>query len=267
MRTNLLYLFLITVTFFSCKSRSNITYFQNLENRYDQNILIDTLSNYESEIVPDDILSIYVSAEDPNAVAIFNLPPVSYLTIGETDLTSAPKLQTYLVNKDGYINYPQLGKLHVAGMTRRQVEDFIKEKLKVYVKDPLVTVNITNFKITVLGEVNTPGSLPITSERISILDAIGMAGDLTIYGERKNVLLIRESNGKKEFHRFDLTDPAIFTSPYYYLQKNDVVYVEPNKAKRSSARYGSDKQFNITITSTIISAVSTLSALFIAIFK
>ena len=244
MKTNILYLFLISVAF------------QNLENKYDQGIAIDTLLNYESKIVPDDILSIYVSAEDPNAVAIFNLPAVSYLHIGQTDVTTTPKLQTYLVNKDGNINYPQLGQLHVAGLTRKQLEELIKSKIEIYVKDPLVTVGILTFKIVMLGEVNHPGTIGISGDRISILDAIG-----------KNILLIREKEGKKEFHRFDLTDPAIFTSPYYYLQKNDVVYVEPNKAKKSSAKYGIDKQFNITVTSTIIGAISTIAALFIAIFK
>lgn len=267
MKTNILCLFIISITFFSCKTKSDIAYFQNLEERYNQGIAIDTLLNYESKIVPDDILSIYVSAEDPNAVAIFNLPAVSYLHIGQTDVTTTPKLQTYLVNKDGNINYPQLGQLHVAGLTRKQLEELIKSKIEIYVKDPLVTVGILTFKIVMLGEVNHPGTIGISGDRISILDAIGMAGDLTIYGERKNILLIREKEGKKEFHRFDLTDPTIFTSPYYYLQKNDVVYVEPNKAKKSSAKYGIDKQFNITVTSTIIGAISTLAALFIAIFK
>lgn len=267
MKTNILCLFIISITFFSCKTKSDIAYFQNLEEKYQQGIAIDTILNYESKIIPDDILSIYVSAEDPNAVAIFNLPAVSYLYTGETDITGTPKLQTYLVDKDGYINYPQLGKLHVAGLTRKQLEGLIKSKIETYVKDPLVTVNILNFKIIILGEINRPGTIGISGDRISILDAIGMAGDLTIYGERENILLIREKDGKKEFHRFDLTDPAIFTSPYYYLQKNDVIYVEPNKAKKSSAKYGVDKQFNITIVSTVLGAISTIVALGIAIFK
>ena len=267
MKTNILYLFLISVAFFSCKTQSDIAYFQDLENKYDQGIAIDTLLNYESKIIPDDILSIYVSAEDPNAVAIFNLPAVSYLYTGQTDITATPKLQTYLVDKNGNINYPQLGQWHVAGLTRKQLESLIKNKIENYVKEPLVTVDILNFKIVILGEINRPGTISISGDRISILDAIGMAGDLSIYGKRENILLIRENKGKKEFHRFDLTDPAIFSSPYYYLQKNDVIYVEPNKAKKAAAKYGSDKQFNITITSTIISAVSTIAALFIAIFK
>ena len=267
MKTNIFYLFLISVAFFSCKTQSDIAYFQDLENKYDQGIAIDTLLNYESKIIPDDILSIYVSAEDPNAVAMFNLPAISYLQAGDTEISGTPKLQTYLVDKYGYINYPQLGKIQVAGLTTRQLETTIKKEIEAYVKSPLVTVNTLNSKIVVLGEVNKPGVLKIESERVSILDAIGMAEALTIYGERKNVLLVREKNGKKEFCRFDLTDPAIFSSPYYYLQKNDVIYVEPNKAKKATAKYGSDKQFNITITSTIISAVSTIAALFIAIFK
>ena len=147
MKTNILYLFLISVAFFSCKTQSDIAYFQDLENKYDQGIAIDTLLNYESKIIPDDILSIYVSAEDPNAVAIFNLPAVSYLYTGQTDITATPKLQTYLVDKNGNINYPQLGQLHVAGLTRKQLESLIKNKIENYVKEPLVTVDILNFNI------------------------------------------------------------------------------------------------------------------------
>ncbi|MCS2958235.1 hypothetical protein NXX53_16430 [Bacteroides salyersiae] len=125
-----------------------------------------------------------------------------------------------------------LGRIQVTGMSRSELANYLQTKISAYAKSPLVTVQILNFKISVLGEVNSPGTRQVNNERISILDAIGMAGDLTIYGERKNILLIRDNNGKKEFHRFDLTATDLLESPYFYLQQNDIVYVEPNKGSK-----------------------------------
>ena len=133
------------------------------------------------------------------------------------------------------------------------------EKISAYVKSPIVTIQIRNFKVSVLGEVNKPGTVNVPNERLSVLDALGMAGDLTIYGNRTNVLLIRDNNGKKEYHRFDLTSAETLTSPFYYLRQNDVLYVEPNKARKGNG------QFNVSLASTIISALSVLASLGIAL--
>lgn len=248
----------------SCKTTDNtITYFQDLDNQ--AAVLAEETVNYTPRIVPDDQLSITVSGTDPNAVAAFNMPLSSYLAPGETHVTSTPVLHTYLVNSRGEIDFPVLGKLHVADMTRSELTDLMTEKISAYVKSPIVTIQIRNFKVSVLGEVNNPGTVNVPNERLSVLDALGMAGDLTIYGNRTNVLLIRDNNGKKEYHRFDLTSTETLTSPYYYLQQNDVLYVEPNKARKGNARYSQNGQFNVSLASTIISALSVLASLGIAL--
>ena len=146
-----------------------------------------------------------------------------------------------------------------------QLSEFLKEKISAYVKSPIVNVKLHNFKISVLGEVTKPGVQKVLSERITVLEAIGGAGDLTIQGQRDNVLIIREVNGKKEFKRLDLTSSDLFSSPYYYLQQNDVVYVEPNKARKGNSRYSQSAQFNISLASSIVSAVSVIASLAIAL--
>ena len=247
----------------SCKTTTNnITYFQDLDN---QSAVTGKAVNYTPRIAPDDQLSITVSGMDPNAVATFNIPLTSYLAPGETNVTSTPVLHTYLVNSHGEIDFPVLGKLQVGGMTRSELTDMMTKKISAYVKSPIVTIQIRNFKVSVLGEVNKPGTVNVPNERLSVLDALGMAGDLTIYGNRTNVLLIRDNNGLKEYHRFDLTSAEMLTSPYYYLQQNDVLYVEPNKARKGNAKYSQNGQFNVSLASTIISALSILASLGIAL--
>ena len=240
----------------SCKTTNQITYFQDI-NSYSPELLQEKNIDYEAKICKDDQLSIFVSSVDPNAVAAFNLPLTSYLAAGEKDVVTTPTVQTYLVDSKGDINFPILGRIQVTGMSRSELANYLQTKISAYAKSPLVTVQILNFKISVLGQVN--------NERISILDAIGMAGDLTIYGERKNILLIRDNNGKKEFHRFDLTATDLLESPYFYLQQNDIVYVEPNKARRGNAKYSQSDQFNVSVVSTIIGGISVFVSLAIAL--
>ena len=248
----------------SCKTTTNtITYFQDLDNQMPA--VTEQSVNYTPRIAPDDQLSITVSGTDPNAVAAFNMPLASYLAPGETNVTSTPVLHTYLVNSRGEIDFPVLGKIQVANMTRSELTDMMTEKISAYVKSPIVTIQIRNFKVSVLGEVNKPGTVNVPNERLSVLDALGMAGDLTIYGNRTNVLLIRDNNGKKEYHRFDLTSAETLTSPFYYLRQNDVLYVEPNKARKGNAKYSQSGQFNVSLASTIISALSVLASLGIAL--
>lgn len=249
--------------FVSCRTvHDPIAYFQDIDNWAGE--AADSM-NYAPKIMPDDELSITVSGVDPNAVAVFNMPLSSYPTPGETEISMAPVLHTYLVDSRGKINFPVLGEIAVAGMTREELTDLMAGKLAAYVKEPIVTVQIRNFKVSVLGEVARPGTVRIANERLSVLDAIGMAGDLTIYGNRKNVLLIRDNGGRKEYHRFDLTSAESLRSPYYYLQQNDVLYVEPNKFRKGNARYSQNQQFNVSLASTVISAISVLASLAIAL--
>ena len=248
----------------SCKSKLNVTYFQDLENISSGQIASNN-ANYEAKIVPDDQLVIQVSGMDPAAVAMFNLPAVSFQSTGETSISTTPALQTYLVNSQGDIEFPVLGKIHVEGMTRTQLSDYLKEKISAYAKNPLVNVKINNFKISVLGEVGSPGTKRISSERVTIIDAIGMSGDLGLYANRDNILIIRDNKGQKEFHRVDITSSDIMNSPYYYLQQNDVIYVEPNKARQKNSRISAKDQYNISLISTIVSVASVIASLGIAL--
>ena len=185
-----------------------------------------------------------------NAVAVT-------LQNSSSDSGQSNQIQTYLVDKNGYIEFPILKKIKLSGYTKEQAIDLLKEKLKDHVADASINLRILNYKITVLGEVNKPGTYPIQSERITLLEALGQAGDLTIYGKRNNILIIREENGKKISQRVDITKSDFINSSYYYLAQNDVVYIEPNKTKINSSTVGP----NIAIGISALSLVVTIFAL------
>lgn len=242
---------------FSCASRKNIVYYQN----------IDTIAagqkanSYEVKIQPDDLLMIIVSAEDPEIALPFNLSTIA--TQNDSNLQSATgqrTIQSYLVDKSGNIEFPVLGKLQIGGLTRTEALQLLKDKISIYIKNPIINLRIMNFKISMQGEVNIPGSYSITSERVTLIEALSMAKDMTIYGKRDNILIIREVNGIKSYNRVDITKADFINSPFYYLAQNDVVYVEPNKTKVNASAVGPN-------TSVIISAVSILISLCVLIFK
>lgn len=195
--------------------------------------------SYEAQIQPDDIIEIIANSINPQATAIFNLgnntPVIPGVNSNTSALITTNAVNTspkgYLVNREGFIDFPVLGKMSVKGLSMSQLKDTLVKKLTIYLKDPIVNVRLLNYKITVLGEVNRPATYNLQSERVSIVDAIGMAGDLTIFGKRENILLVREENGQRNFVRMNFNSSKIFESPYYYLKQNDVVYVEPNKSK------------------------------------
>ena len=169
-------------------------------------------------------------------------------------------MQNYLVDNQGYIQFPILGKLKVLGKTKNEVTDLLFNAIHPeYIKDePIVLVRFCNFKVSVLGEVNRPGSYLVDNERISIVEALSLAGDLTVYGRRDNVLLIRESGGKRQTIRLDLRDESLINSPWYYLQQNDALYVEPNEPKSRSSKISSAETLSISIVGTLISLTSLL---------
>jgi polysaccharide export outer membrane protein len=188
----------------------------------------------ESIIQRNDLLSISVSSLNPEASYIFNAPNIPSIP----STTNGVQSNGYLVGEDGYLQFPVLGNIQAAGLTKNQLKKEITRRLitnKLLV-DPIVSVKFLNYRVTVLGEVNHPNTLSVPNEKISLLEAIGMAGDLTIYANRRNVLIIREEEDKKQIKRLDLNSNDIFTSPYYYLKSNDIVYVEPNKARIASAK-------------------------------
>jgi len=192
-------------------------------------------------IQPDDILQVSIQTLDPNATALLNQQNTANWSVSATSpsgSTGAGVVAGYLVDKEGSVILPLIGKIVVKDKTTDQVRDAVRTKAAEFYKDPVVNVRFANFKITVLGEVTRPASYVMPNEKITLLDAIGAAGDLTIYGRRENILLIRDNNGKKEFIRFNLNDSKIFSSPYFYLRQGDVVYVEPNKSKVASSGRG-----------------------------
>lgn len=215
----------------SCSSQKDIAYFNGLNASRAEVINKYYKTGHEARIGVGDMLSITVSGLDPLAVAPFNLPLVSYASPGSEQLYAAPSLQTYLVDVNGNVNFPVIGIIRLAGLKKSEAIKNISDELAPYLKNAIVTIQFMNYKITVLGEVAKPGQYSINNERATILDALGMAGDMTVYGIRNNVLVTRETNGKLEFARLNLNNDEIFMSPYFYLQQNDIVYVEPNNVK------------------------------------
>jgi polysaccharide biosynthesis/export protein len=250
--SKLIWLTVFIVGFFtSCISGKRIPYFQGLEQ-----VQQAGLSNNKLQLKPNDLLTISVSAYNMEAAQPFNLTLVGGVSTipGESLRASGtPQMQTYLVSEDGTIEFPQLGTIKVTGMMPQQLAETLKMKISEFVKDPIVNVRLVNFQVSVLGEVNRPGTFNVQDEFLSLPKALGLAGDLSIYGQRENVLVMREENGKKTYAYLDLTDANIINSPYYYLEQNDVVYVEPNSAQKQSAAYNRNASVYISIASVLIS--------------
>lgn len=251
----------------SCKTPKNISYFQGIENLTQEQE--DAMNQvYNSKICNDDVLIINVTSPDRETAAYFNPPPYAYYMPGESEIgisAETQNLYTYLVDEDGYINFSVLGRIKIAGLTINEANRMMEELIKPSVPSVLVNITIANFKVGVIGEVVRPNTYSIKSSRVSVLDLIAMAGDLTIVGDRRDVLLLRDNNGIKERIHMDLTDPAIFASPYYYLQQNDIVYVRPNKAQKRNSMYSNENNFKISMFSAIFSAVSVISTTVLSI--
>ncbi len=217
----------------SCATKEEVVYFNGIDSK-DNIVGIDS---YSPTYHIDDELVIVVNALDPEAARPFNKITVS-VSQDMVDARGRERLLTYRIDSDGNINFPVLGKIKLAGLNREQATKAMQEKLTDYIKDPIVDIETVNYKITVLGEVNRPGSYTTSNERITLLEALAMAGDLTIYGERENVLVIQDYDGKKTYTRVNLKSQELFESPVYYLSQNDVVYVEPNKTQAKASSIG-----------------------------
>lgn len=248
----------VAVFFTACTSTKKILYLQDVVPLKQQ----DIEQKYEVIIHSDDLLAIMVNSRDPELALPFNMPMVTY-QLGSNS-TGQQRVLGYLVDTNGDIDFPILGKIHVEGLTRMQLTELVKNKLIEgdLIKDPIVTVQFLNFKVSVMGEVGRPGSFTISGDRITLLEALSMAGDLTIYGRRDRVGVIRENNGKRTILFHDLRSAEIFNSPCYYLQQNDIVYVEPNKAK--SGQSGINQNNTIGVWVSVISLLTTIAVL---IFK
>ena len=218
----------------SCVPTKQLTYFQGVTAESAEEINKHVHPFSEPRVKINDALIINVSALDLETVIPYNLPSISYETPASSTVPTQISYQYYTVDLNGDIDFPVLGKLHVEGLTRSEVVTMIENKLKGQLVEPMVTVRFLHSRVTVLGEVRSPGTYALTNGKMTVLEALGRAGDLTQYGRRDNVLITRENNGKLEFARLDLRSDEIFTSPYFYLQSNDVIMVSPNQARTTS---------------------------------
>lgn len=246
----------------SCMSTKNVPYFTNMDE-------VDTNSSkvlYDAKIMPKDILQIKVFSVTPGTSELFNLEK-NLNTTSTSVASNQNSVYNYFVDNNGNIVFPVVGTIHLGGLTQNEAENLIKSKIAPYMsvsEDFLVHVRMINYKYSVLGEVRNPGTFNAQNEKVNILEAIAQAGDLTLYGMRNKIYLIREdSEGRKEFHRLNLNDANIISSPYYYLQQNDIIYVEPNKAQARSSYFSTSSSIWMSITSALVS----LSTLIIAITK
>ncbi|NEM97599.1 polysaccharide biosynthesis/export family protein [Pontibacter burrus] len=241
--------FIIFLLFISsCGPTRNLAYFSDLEEQtsYSEEIKNLTVSKIQS----NDLLSITVSSESPESDAQFNRGMLA---------ANDSKLEGYLVNEAGYIDFPVLGSIKLAGLTKQEAKEKLTAALQQYLKAPVVSIRNMNFRVTVIGEVNRPSTFTVPAEKISILEALGMAGDMTPFGKRENVIVMREEAGTRTMVRLNLNKKDVLNSPYFYLQQNDVVYVEPDKMKQVQA--STNTKFLAIITASVSLATIIISRL------
>ncbi len=238
----------------ACSAPNNISYFQNR--------LVDHPEQIDKHggivIQSKDMLSIVVSSKNPELVVMFNLPVVTYQAGSEfSSIGGYQRLMGYVVDNEGFIDFPILGRLKVSGLTRWELAEHIKGRLlsEGYLSDAVVVVEFLNFKVSVIGEVNSPGTYTIEGDKVTVLQAISLAKDLTIFGQRENVTVIRERDGERVMYQINLCDVSMFNSPAYYLQQNDIVYVEPSKIK---SRQSTTDDKALRMTSIMVSSGSLL---------
>lgn len=243
----------------SCVSTKNVAYFQNLDQKA-SSTLDSTTKFQEPKIQPDDILSISIVTIDPTSASAANQTGITPGS-NPSNNTANREVNGFLVDKNGEVELTMIGKIKVAGLTTSQAKEVIRTKSAEDFKDPNVNVRFANFKISVLGEVNKPGAYILPNEKVTILDVLSLAGDLTLYGKRENILVFREVDGKKVTGRLNITSVDLFKSPFFYLKQNDVVYIEPSKAKIASLN--APTRANIGI---ILSSISVLVLAFTRLF-
>ncbi|KGL60305.1 polysaccharide export outer membrane protein [Polaribacter sp. Hel1_33_49] len=245
-----------TLLFFlsSCVSKKDLIYLQ-----YDEIDQSKVSNDYQLTFKPDDLLQIIISSKDVKAALPFNLPVLAS-SPSAISAQGIPKLQSYLIDGKGEVEFPVLGVLKLGGLTRIEAIDLLKDKLHPnYLKDPIVNIIITNFKVTVIGDVRNSRVFQVENERVTIFDAIGMAGDLNISGVRENVTVIREEFNKKNKYVIDLRSNNIMTSPVYYLQQNDLIYIEQNTSRIQDAAYTRSTGLFISLASVLISLITVIT--------
>ncbi len=253
--------FLIGILFASCSSKKEILYFQNL-NDEDFIEVIDSITY--PQIESSDILDIRITALEQKSIIPFQFDKPSLVGDGSGSSRNrnvgAARLEGYLVDKDGNINYPQLGEIQVKGLTTKEIEEKMEKLLSAYITDPTVAVRLVNFKVSILGEVKGPGTYSIDEGLLTLPQALGLAGDLTIKGKRENVLIIRNKGDRRQYKHIDLTKTDWLNSDFYFLKQGDIVYVEPNNARVKEAGF-------LTGVGAVMSVISFLLSIGIIIFK
>ena len=255
-------LFIIAILgtlFISCASREKIAYYQDIKN-----LPSSEKHSYDPILQPDDLLMIFISAPDPEVAAPFNLSTINLagnLSTGLANVENSAgqiRYQTYLIDNNGFIQFPVIGNIKLGGLSRKMALQTIETSLKRYIQEPIVNLRILNYKVTVQGEVVRPGVFNILTERVTLPEAISMAGDMTIYGKRDNVLIIREVDGKRTYNFVDMTKSDFINSPYYYLSQNDLVVIEPNKTRINASVVGPNISVIISSLSLLITVVALL---------
>lgn len=255
----------IIILFSGCKPKHDLALFTDLDQKTQGTLA--TLP-YTSTIEPESELVILVKSEVPAAAAQFNLPYTNIAPDGSTDTQTAPKIQTYMVDDKGNIDFPVLGQLHVAGMTIYQLKDYLTERLKQYLKDPVVTVSLQGYQVSVIGEVDSPRVIYTRADRFSILDALAQCGDLTEYARRDNILVMRRTaDNQIEYGRLNLSSSNITTSPYFWLKNNDIVVVEPNSIKQDNSKVNQNNTYRLSVLSSILGICSVIASVLIATLK
>ncbi len=254
MKKNILLAVLGALLFASCASRESIVYYQDIDQQ------TRVVGTHNTLIQPDDLLMIIVSAQNPLAAEAYNLTANLSVDPDNQSAGGRSQQQLYLVDSEGYIDFPVLGRLLIGGKTKEQVSDEMHALIAKDIKDAVINIRLMNYKVTVMGEVNRPGVHKINSERITLPEALSLSGDLTKYGKRDNILITRETTDGITTQRVDLTSTDFMQSDYFYLKQNDIVYVEPNKTRVNSSGVGP----NISIYLTVISLLLTTTALILS---
>lgn len=246
----------------SCRSsQETLAYFTDVEK-----IEAVPVGDYQIKIEPNDELGILVTSDNPEATAQYNIAPaVAQASMTVQTTYQVPEYSRYIVDSKGNIDFPKLGRIHVAGLTLEQLRDKILADVSKEVSHPIVRVNILNYFVYVAGEVAEPGKYQSDNQRFTVLDALSSAGDMTVYGRRDNVLIVREEDGKRVTARLDLNKAETLTSPFFYLKQNDYVYVEPTPTRQDNAEYNTNNSYKLSVVSTIVSGCSVIASLVIAL--
>ena len=268
MKSRLLIMMIAALTLLSCNSTKDNTlaYFKDLA-AAPSGSLPNPQGEYPISIGPDDELVVSITSTIPEATAAYNLPMDNPATRGNLRATTQPRTQTYVVDEQGYIMLPVLGRIMVKGKTLTQIASEITAMVSQNVKDPYVRVDIVNFSVDVMGEVRNPQRIYSGRQSFTVLDALAQCGDLTEFGRRDHVYVIRTEEGKRNYQLLNLNSSDVFNSPYFYLKQNDVVYVEPNQIRIDNSKYNQNNAFKLSVISTIVSGVSVIASLVIALTR